>query len=87
MKKFGANPRRPSAGIWAVDVERETDHFVTIEGRKWAKRGEYDCYFDTFGDAKSALMDYAKNELARLEEETNKWKNRIERINDLKEVD
>ena len=59
MKKYRARTSfrwSAKAEITTVEVERETDHNVWINGRRHNKRSEYDDYFDSFDQAKSALL-------------------------------
>ncbi|MEW8048955.1 MAG: hypothetical protein AB2792_20095 [Candidatus Thiodiazotropha sp.] len=66
--------RRSAFGklIEPVQVEKETDKSVWINGRRSAKRSDYENYFDSFDDAKAYMTKYAEDALAaarrRLEE-------------------
>ena len=68
-------------GFWpikTVEVEKETENSVWINGRQNRKLTEYHCYFDTFEDAKNHVigeaqagiekvkrqMEYAENNMA-----------------------
>ena len=51
--------------IEKAEVERETESSVWIGGRRSAKISSYECYFDTFGEAKSYLLDMARKHLER----------------------
>jgi len=86
MKKYKCDLEYPALGVTQVYVERETNCFVVIDGKRFPKYGDVVKYCDTFNDAKSALIAYATNKLEILAERTKIWKNRLERINDLKEV-
>ena len=46
--------------IELVEVEKETEASVWIEGRRSAKRSSYENYFDTFDEAKAFLTEYAE---------------------------
>lgn len=46
--------------IEAVDVDRETEASVWVNGRRNGKRTEYHSYFDTFAEAKQYLLDIAE---------------------------
>jgi hypothetical protein len=46
--------------VKAVDVERETNGSVYIGGRRRAKRGQWDNYYDTHEEAKEAMVSMAR---------------------------
>ncbi len=43
--------------ISAITIEKESEHFVTIKGRRVAKIANWKCYFPT----KEACIDYAES--------------------------
>jgi hypothetical protein len=43
-------------GIEKVEVEKETQHFVYINGRRDAKRCDWQSYYDTLSDAKQRVI-------------------------------
>ncbi len=49
--------------IEPVQVQKETEASVWIDGRRIAKRTQYDNYFDSFDEAKAFLTEYAENML------------------------
>lgn len=49
--------------IERVEVERETDSSVWVNGRRNAKRGEYWNYWNTWDDAKAFLLKEAEDNL------------------------
>lgn len=51
MISFGSRPR-----IEAVEVERETDKFVIISGRRRSKSDGYESYHRTWADARYELI-------------------------------
>ena len=68
-----------SVEIEKVEVERETEHSVWIDGRKLAKMSSYYSFFKTFEEAKKFLLknadnriEIAKSELVRYEDEKRK---------------
>lgn len=64
MKWFKAiGSRYGHYSIEAVEVEKETAHFVTMQGNRVAKRSSYDNYFPSFGEAKDYLMEKATGRL------------------------
>ena len=70
MKKYGARVRSRwgfSADIKAVDVDKETDKSVWINGERKAKDSEYMTYFDTHEQAKKQLIDQQKGYIRSLE--------------------
>ena len=58
MKKY----RTSTLGklIEAVEVERETEASVWVNGQRNGKRTEYHSYFNTFKEAKQYLLDIAE---------------------------
>ena len=56
-RTFGTKP------IVEVQVERETNASVWIDGNRRAKRSEYDNYFDSWVDAKKHLLERAERKL------------------------
>jgi len=59
MKKYRTERWREGE-IEAVECDRETDKSVWINGRKRAKRSGHGCYFDTFDEAKTCLVEEAE---------------------------
>ena len=57
--------RRSSFGrmIETIQVEKESEKSVWIDGRRCAKRSGFDNYFDSFDEAKEFLTEYADNRL------------------------
>lgn len=53
--------------IEAVEVERETESCVWINGRKNNKRTDYECYHDTPEHAKAWIISQAQKEVAAAE--------------------
>lgn len=53
MKKY----RTRLDEITEMDVERETDAFVVINGRRNAKRGDWENFFDTHAEAVTHLIE------------------------------
>jgi hypothetical protein len=46
-----------SVRIEAVDVERHTDSCVYVRGRQFKRYTSYDCYFQTWEEARSRLVE------------------------------
>jgi hypothetical protein len=46
--------------IQKVEIERETDSYVWINGYRSRKKSEYECFFDTFIEAKEFLIKKAE---------------------------
>ena len=62
MKKymviFGAHDVTPN--IEEVEIDKETEHFVYIGKDRAAKRSVYENYFDSWSEAKEALLERQK---------------------------
>jgi hypothetical protein len=50
--------------IESVEVEKETEASIWIEGKRNAKKTEYHNYFDTWADAKRHLLTVAEKKVA-----------------------
>jgi len=59
---FHVNPK-----IEVVEVERETDSSIWVNGNRFSKRGAWKSYFNTFEEAKAALIEKQKEKNKRLE--------------------
>ena len=85
MKKYQATTGYFPA-IDLFDAERETDHFVWIDGIKAHKSNKYESYHDTFGKAKQYLLELA---LSQVEEKMTKLQRcqialaRVQKIKDI----
>ena len=55
MIKYMAS-RYVGAEIGPVDVDRETESSVWVNGRRRAKNGDYVSYFDTWEEARNHLL-------------------------------
>jgi hypothetical protein len=68
MRQLGEPMIKYKTGSWRdliveVEVERETDKFVVIEGRREVKRSPYGGFFDTWEDAYSYIELLARNRI------------------------
>jgi hypothetical protein len=71
MKKYIARiDKRWSceALITEVEVEKETEHSVWLNGRRQAKRSEYVNYYDSWYDAHHALLSNQLNYIDSIRE-------------------
>lgn len=73
------------AKIEAVEVERETECFVWIKGRRNSKKTEYYNYFDSFNEAKSALLKNAVRALETAKKRVGFAEEELIKIEELKE--
>jgi hypothetical protein len=69
--------------IEAVDVEKESDCFVWINGRRNAKTSSYECYFRTFDDAKAYLLDKAECKVAVAQSTLDRARNELAAVRSL----
>ena len=65
--------------IEPVEVEKATEHFVTIKGTRFSKITSYDCYFPTREDAKQYVIDCYLGDIADLEERLKSARERLKR--------
>lgn len=68
MIKYLANTHDGKIMTWGdnietVEIEKETDKSVWIDGRRHPKKGLFDSYFDTWEEAKLFLTNIAGQEL------------------------
>lgn len=78
--------------IEPVEVVAETAHFVTVRSRAWGGKGkEFDRrekkdgrIFDTFDEAKAAMVEAASVEVKHAEAEWQRLKDRLKKCNDMK---
>lgn len=71
-----------------INIERETSHSIIYEnGRKDRKVSKYLSYHDTFEDAKLFLMNVITIQKMKLEKEIDNINNKLNKIEQLKEVD
>ena len=80
------------ARIEEVEVESETKHFVTLKRDdgsfyKEKKTSEYNCYHDSWSQAKQYLVDKVREEIESLERQMNTKKDRMNQILSLKPTD
>lgn len=78
--------------IEKVEVERETEKCVWV--KRWGsqtasrrnKMSDYECYFDSFDEAKAYLVDAAKRKVTAAEARLQSLKAELKKANDLKRV-
>ena len=59
-------PWMPEAKITPVEIEKETEVSVWVNGHRNAKRSEWDNYYDTWQEAKDALQNRAQQQVDSL---------------------
>ena len=90
MKKYKArvsNRWGCEAKIDEVDVEKETAQSVWIDGRRRAKVSDYETYFDTWGNAHSALMNRQKKQIKNYRLMLQRANSRLNEIKKMDESD
>ncbi len=73
-----------SALIREVEIEKETDKCVWIQGNRRAKQTTYTCYFDTRKEAWQALYNKQSHMVKIGKERYNKAKSIMEKVNNLR---
>ncbi len=71
--------------IFEGEVERETDSSVWIKGRQRSKRTTYDCFFDSFEEAKAYLVSGARKEVEQCKSSLHYARTRLGMVESLKE--
>ncbi len=66
--------------IRAVEVERETDQSVWVNGKRCAKQCEYAVFFDDWEAARAACVAWAERKAAHHEYELNALLQRAEKL-------
>ena len=87
MKKYAARINRRlscSAEIEEVEVERETKHYVWINGRRNAKQSEWRSYYDTWIDAHTAILSQQQQYVAQCE---SRFKDAFDRLVEIENME
>lgn len=63
--------------IEPVEVEREMEKSVVIDGRRRAKRSGYESYYPSFDEAKSALVSECEHRVRIAQGRLDRAKNRL----------
>lgn len=71
--------------IQPVDVERESESFVWIDGRRHAKISGWDCYFPTFNQAKSYFILEANKDVEKARSRLRNALDKLQKISQLEE--
>lgn len=72
--------------IKSVEVERETESSVWVDGRRNAKSGQYANYFDTWLEAKSFLLCEAAADVVNAKSKLDHYKSKLQEIEALQET-
>ena len=70
--------------IYEVEVERETENSVWINGRRSAKQTSDACYFDTWEEARDYKLSNAQDEVERARSALERAKSKLGNIKGLK---
>ena len=73
--------------ISEVEVERETESSVWINGRRSAKKSDWHSYFDDYFEAKGFLVEMATIKLGYARDNLDKAERDLARIESLSESD
>ena len=90
MKKYKARTSfrwNVKPEIEEVEVERETEHNVWINGRRHNKRSEYANYYDSFDLAKNALIHCQSSMNKSLEQRLAEGRKNIEILNKMSGIE
>ena len=71
--------------IEKIEIDRETDKSVWVNGQRQAKAGGYYAYFDTFGEAKGFLITTVLAEIRNAENSINYQKRELDKIKAISE--
>ena len=66
--------------IEKIEIERETDASVWVDGRRFGKKTSYDSFFDTWKDAHEFLLRNAERTVVSLERRLEYANERISEI-------
>lgn len=70
--------------IESVEVERESDSFVWVGGRRRIKISDYECYHSTGEDAKNYIIQRAQDEVDRISKQLDFAKANLEKAKNAK---
>ena len=87
MKKFMAVPKNFSwdIRIVPVEVERETDACIWINGRRSLKSSSYESYYNSWEDARLAIQTQAEGEIARLQDRLRQYEDALREIKNMRD--
>ncbi len=71
---------RSSSDPEKVVVEKESDHFVWINGRRNSKKSDYEAFFDTIDECKDWLVSIASVKLAKAESQLKYYQGQMDDI-------
>lgn len=70
--------------IEKVLIKSETTHFVTLDnGRRESKADSFKAYFDTWKEAKDAVLNYYKSNVTKYQSRLDSAKAELKKFNDL----
>ena len=84
IKKYYAN-FIVEPGIGVVWVDKETDSFVWIKGRRNSKESKYDRFADTWEEAHQWMIDVARKKVQRAQRNVDYYSEELNKILALKE--
>ena len=87
MIKYYTRCRYIDPTITSIEIDKETDKSVWINGRREAKRSEYRVYHDTWDDAKTFLLNRAESQVNSARYALNQAKGLLGNVKGLKEVE
>jgi hypothetical protein len=83
MKKY----RTAFCSIEEIEIIDEKEKYVVLEsGKRESKVSDRICWHDSFEDAKKHLIDAAQKDIDNISSRLDYSKERLEKINNLKEV-
>jgi hypothetical protein len=83
MKKY----RTAFCSIESIEIRSETERYVVLEsGKRESKVSDCICWHDSFEDSKQHLIETAQKDIDSISERLDYAKERLEKINNLKEV-
>ncbi len=66
--------------IFQVEIEKETEHQIVFNGRRSNKMSDYDCFFNTFEEAKQYLISTVSQEIKNLRDRLNREQDKLNKI-------
>ena len=87
MKKYMIETRWPKPVVREIEVDRETEKYVFVSGRRIEKHTNYHIIFNTFSDAKNAFIGLMSRRVEDLEKETHRLRKMISELVCLAEAD
>jgi hypothetical protein len=66
-----------------LEVEKETDSTMWVNGKRMVKKTEMNCYFKTYNEAKNYLILMKKDKITKIETSLKFAQNQLQKLQEL----